>query len=119
MIHNPRRQAYAAALLFTALGLAGCSTDGPIGGFAKATGFATETPGAADFVEASRSANEEYRPIGRTPPARDLAPLKDDELDALKANLEKRRANNDQAAAAARALGSTPMAQPPVVAPLE
>ena len=42
-----------------------------------------------------------------------------DELEKLKGNLDKRRTSNEAEAATARALGNTPMAQPPVIPPLE
>ncbi|MGV6871132.1 hypothetical protein ACUSIJ_00340 [Pseudochelatococcus sp. B33] len=115
----PRRSSQAAALLFVMLTCAGCAADGPVHGVAKATGFATDTPEAADFVQATRAEQLDYRPVGVKPPDRGHAPLTAEEIDALKADLDQRRARNESEAATARALGNTPMAQPPVIPPLQ
>lgn len=109
----------AAVLLLAVLGLGGCAAGGPVHGVAKVTGFATDAPEAAEFVQTSRAGQLDYRPVGVKPPDRGHAPLKEGEIAALKAELDTKRARNESEAATARALGSTPMAQPPVIPPLQ
>lgn len=118
MIEIPRLSP-AAALLFIALGCAGCAAGGPVHGVAKVTGFATDAPQAADFVEATRPEQLAYKPVGVKPPDRGHAPLSAEEIESLKTGLDGRRQRNESEAAVARQLGSTPMAQPPVIPPLE
>lgn len=119
MLDISRRSPPAVALLLVALGCAGCAADGPVHGVAKATGFATDAPQPADFVEATRREQLDYRPVGVRAPDRGHAPLTAEEIDALKTDLDGRRTRNEREAATARALGNTPMAQPPVIPPLE
>lgn len=119
MIDTLRRSSPAIALLLIALACAGCAGGGPVHGVAVASGFATEAPKAADFVESSRAGDLEYKPVGVKPPDRGHAPLNAEEIDALKSGLDQRRVRNESEAATARALGSTPMAQPPVIPPLQ
>lgn len=119
MIHIPRRSSQAAALLLVLLSCAGCASGGAVHNVAKATGFATDAPESADFVKATRTEQLNYRPVGVKPPDRAQAPFTTEEIDALKADLDSKRARNESEAATAKALGNTPMVQPPVIPPLD
>lgn len=118
MMHVLRQSMPVAAIFVVISACAGCAGGGPVHGLAVAGGFATETEKSADFVEQSRTESLQYRPVGVKPPDRGHAPLTAEELDALTARLDQNRERNEAEAATARALGSTPMAQPPVVPPL-
>ncbi|MFC0218440.1 hypothetical protein FHS82_002298 [Pseudochelatococcus lubricantis] len=117
---NVLRQSTPAAALILVLGAcAGCSGNGPVRSVAVASGFATQGAKSADFVEQSRPGALEYKPVGVKPPDRGHAPLNADELRTLETSLDQRRTRNESEAATAKALGNTPMAQPPVIPPLE
>lgn len=98
---------------------AGCAGNSPVRGLATTTGFATDTPEGADFVKQTRPAQLEYRPVGVKPPERAMKPMTEEELKGLEGSLEARRNSNEAQAAAAKALSNTPMAQPPVVEPIQ
>ncbi|MGI6245675.1 MAG: hypothetical protein ACOYJQ_07895 [Pseudochelatococcus sp.] len=119
MMNALRQSTPAAALVFVLGACAGCAGGGPVHGIAVASGFATEGGKAAGFVEESRSETLQYKPVGVKPPDRGHAPLTKEELEALETGLNRRRSQNEADAATARALGDTPMAQPPVIPPLE
>lgn len=78
--------------------LAGCASEGDTGrGLFQAAGFATTAPRAADFVESSRT-DAGYIPVGTAAPAR-AKPKSADDIKAMEAELERRRASNESAAA--------------------
>ncbi|MFT0891389.1 hypothetical protein [Pseudochelatococcus sp. G4_1912] len=114
-----RKSTSVPTFLFILLTCAGCAGNSPVRGIAVATGFAAKENPSADFVSQSRAEVLDYKPVGVKPPDRGHAPLSKDELEKLKGNLDKRRTSNEAEAATARALGNTPMAQPPVIPPLE
>jgi hypothetical protein len=99
--HGPALKRVAGRLLFAALvSLAGtaCSNAGdsaasgikaPIRGVAEATGFATTTPEAKDFVKSSRNPAADYMPVGITPPARPLKAKNAEEVRAMESDLER------------------------------
>jgi hypothetical protein len=109
--------AQAAALCALALLLGACSGDDslPRQG-ARAAGFATTTPGAADFVATSRPADARYLPVGVSTPPRP-APKTAEDIKKIEAELESLRSANESSAASARSLGSAPAPEPVTVAP--
>jgi hypothetical protein len=114
----PPRRGVALALICIAGLLAGaCAGEDSLARQgARATGFATTTPGAADFVATSRRADADYLPVGVSTPARP-APKTAEDIKKIEAELESLRSANESSAASARSLGSAPAPEPVTVAP--
>jgi hypothetical protein len=71
---------------------AGCATPpAPL----KATGFATDVPQAAGFVQGTRGAATDFIPVGVTPPARTVQPRQAADVEALRQTLESTRQQHD------------------------
>ncbi len=113
-VRRIRPLALACAVAFLAGACAGEDSLARQG--ARATGFATTSPGAADFVAGSRPATAEYLPVGVSTPARP-APKNADDIKKIEAELESLRSANESSAASARSLGSAPPPEPVIVAP--
>jgi len=67
-------------------------------GVLKSTGFATDVPPAADFVQKSRPGQTDFIPVGVTPPARGVAARKGADLSKLQSELEATRKAHDRLA---------------------
>lgn len=101
------------ALVLTSAVLSACQTEGPnpLKSTAQLTGFATTAPEAKDFVKESRRGEQPFIPVG-TRVERDARRMTSQEFKAIEADLDKIRAKNEQAGAAAKAAGSTPPPAP-------
>jgi hypothetical protein len=67
-------------------------------GVLKSTGFATDVPPAADFVQKSRTGQTDFIPVGVTPPARGVTIRKGADLSKLQSELEATRKTHDRLA---------------------
>lgn len=102
---QPRTRAGRLAALAAAvgLGLGGCaggeqSISTAVKPVASATGFATTVPEPQDFVQKTRPANQDYLPVGVTPPSRGTTLLTKDQLAGAEQDLEATRAAHDRLA---------------------
>jgi hypothetical protein len=115
---RPARGAFAVASAVAIALLAGaCAGEDSLARQgARATGFATTNPGAADFVASSRPADARYLPVGVSTPPRPT-PKTPEDIKKIEAELESLRSANESSAASARSLGSAPPPEPVTVAP--
>jgi hypothetical protein len=61
----------------------------------KVTGFATDVPQAAEFVQQTRTGPTDFIPVGVTPPARALPTRKPDDVATMQSSLESTRSQHD------------------------
>jgi hypothetical protein len=104
-----------------AAGLSGCSTplpeDNVLRGPARLVGLATTVGEPKDFVVASRRGDEQYIPVGVTPPQHKIKPKTPAELATYEKTLNQRRQRTQ--ASARPAPPFKPLQQPRVLPPIE